>query len=400
MTSQPSRLQVQRVILVVIDSVGIGAMPDAEAWGDAGSNTVGNIARARGGLALPNLGRLGLGTLVEIGGTPPEDMPSGAYGRMAISSHGKDTMTGHWEMVGIRPEAPFRTYPEGFPTDLLEALCRAAGVEGYLGNTVASGTEIIRELGEEHLRTGWPIIYTSADSVLQVAAHEERFGLERLYAFCKVARAMLKPPHRVGRVIARPFVGADRDSFARTPNRHDYALKPPRMLLDEIVEAGLAVTAVGKIGDLFDGHGITRSEVTKSNAEGIALIHACMEQSGPGLIFANLVDFDMLYGHRRDVEGYARALLEFDAALPGLLAKLRPTDVLVVTADHGNDPTHPGTDHTREYVPVLLTGRAILAGTSVGTRATLADLGATVAGLLRVPYNGAGTSFAAEVLAE
>ncbi|WP_374713500.1 phosphopentomutase [Symbiobacterium terraclitae] len=389
---------VERVVLIVIDSVGIGAMPDAAEWGDAGSNTLGNIARRRGGLPLPNMGRLGLGNLTEIAGTPPADQPAGAYGRMAIASHGKDTMTGHWEMVGIRPEAPFRTYPDGFPEDLIAEFCRRAGVPGVLGNKVASGTEIIKELGEEHLRTGWPIVYTSADSVFQVAAHEERFGLERLYRVCEVARDLLRPPHRVGRVIARPFVGTDRTNFTRTANRHDYALEPPRMILDEIRDAGLAVLAVGKIGDIFSGHGITWGEHTKSNADGIRVIHECLDRKEPGLIFANLVDFDMLYGHRRDVEGYAQALLEFDAALPGIMAKLGPRDVLVVTADHGNDPTHTGTDHTREYVPVLLCGEPVRSGVNVGTRSSLADLGATVADLLGVPGTGYGKSFAEEIL--
>lgn len=391
---------VRRVVLIVIDSVGIGAMPDAAEWGDAGSNTLGNLARRRGGLPLPNLGRLGIGNLTEVEGTPPAARPAGAYGRMAIASQGKDTMTGHWEMVGIRPETPFRTYPEGFPEDLIAEFCRRAGLEGVLGNKVASGTEIIKELGEEHLRTGWPIVYTSADSVFQVAAHEERFGLERLYEVCQIARDLLRPPHRVGRVIARPFVGTDRTNFTRTANRHDYALEPPRMLLDEVKDAGLSVLAVGKISDIFSGHGVTRSLPTKSNADGIGKIHECIDRQEPGLVFANLVDFDMLYGHRRDVEGYAKALIEFDDALPGIMAKLGPDDVLVVTADHGNDPTHTGTDHTREYVPVLIWGQRIRPGVNVGTRATLADLGATVADLLGVPGTGYGESFAREILVQ
>lgn len=387
-----------RVVLIVIDSVGIGAMPDAPAWGDAGSDTVGNIARARGGLSLPNLGRLGLGNLLTVAGTPPASVPAGAYGRMALASHGKDTMTGHWEMVGIRPGAPFRTYPEGFPQDLLDEWCRRAGVTGFLGNVVASGTEIIRELGEEHMRTGWPIVYTSADSVFQVAAHEESFGLAHLYHVCEVARELLQPPHRVGRVIARPFVGETAATFKRTSNRHDYAIEPPHMLLDDVKQAGLSVLAVGKIGDIFTGHGITWGEHTRDNADGIRMIHDCLDRGEPGLIFANLVDFDMLYGHRRDVEGYARALVAFDEALPGLMAKLGPGDVLAITADHGNDPTFRGTDHTREYVPVLLAGVPVRPSAYVGTRSTLADLGATVAELLGVKYGGVGTSFAAEIV--
>ncbi len=388
---------INRVILIVIDSVGIGAMPDAPEWGDAGSNTVGNIAKRIGGLALPNLGAMGLGNLVDIVGTPPAERPSAAHGRMAIYSHGKDTMTGHWEMVGIKPEAPFRTYPEGFPQDLLDEFCRRAGLSGVLGNEVASGTEIIARLGEEHIRTGMPIVYTSADSVFQVAAHETHFGLERLYEVCEIARDLLRPPHRVGRVIARPFVGESAATFKRTANRHDYALVPPHMLLNEVQEAGLSVLAVGKIGDIFTGQGITWGEHTKDNADGIRMIHDCMDRQEPGLIFANLVDFDMHYGHRRDVEGYARALIEFDAALPGIMAKLGDGDVLVITADHGNDPTHAGTDHTREYVPVLLQGKGIEAGVDVGTRPTLADLGATVADLLGVKYGGMGESFASQI---
>jgi len=387
-----------RVILIVLDSVGVGAMPDAADWGDAGSNTLGNMARARGGLPLPNLGRLGLGNITEVVGTPPAAEPAGAYGRMAIASQGKDTMTGHWEIVGIKPGAPFRTYPNGFPEDLVAEFCRRAGLDGVLGNKVASGTEIIKELGEEHLRTGKPILYTSADSVFQVAAHEERFGLQRLYEICEVARELLQPPHRVGRVIARPFVGTCAADFKRTANRRDYALEPPHMLLDDIKEAGLAVLAVGKIEDIFSRHGITWAEHTKSNSDGVRVIHQCLDRHEKGLIFANLVDFDMLYGHRRDVEGYSRALMEFDEALPGIMAKMGPGDVLVVTADHGNDPTHTGTDHTREYVPVLVAGELIRPGVDVGTRSTLADLGATVADLLGVSYSGVGTSFAGEIL--
>lgn len=386
-----------RVLLIVIDSVGVGAMPDAPSWGDAGANTVGNIARRLGSLPLPNMGRMGLGNLTEIAGTPATATPTGAYGRMALASHGKDTMTGHWEMVGIKPEAPFRTYPNGFPKELLDEWCRRCNLKGVLGNTVASGTEIIKELGEEHIRTGFPIVYTSADSVFQVAAHEEHFGLQRLYEICEIAREMLRPPHRVGRVIARPFVGEGAQSFKRTANRHDYALYPPKMLLNDVQEAGMSVLAVGKISDIFDGEGISWGEHTKDNADGIRMIHQCLDRKEKGLIFANLVDFDMQYGHRRDPLGYGRALVEFDQALPGIMAKLGPEDVLVVTADHGNDPTHAGTDHTREYVPMLMTGQPIKAGVDVGTRSTLADLGATVADLLGVKYAGEGRSFAKEV---
>ncbi|MDF2631237.1 MAG: phosphopentomutase, partial [Symbiobacteriaceae bacterium] len=354
-----------RVLLIVLDSVGAGALPDAPEWGDAGSNTLSNMAAARGGLSLPNLGRLGLGNIVKMEGTPAAAAPTGAFGRMALASHGKDTMTGHFEMVGVPPTAPFRTYPEGFPQDLIDEFCRRTGLPGVLGNCVASGTEIIKELGEEHLRTGLPIVYTSADSVFQVAASEESFGLERLYEVSRIAREMLVPPHRVGRVIARPFVGTSAATFKRTSNRKDYAIEPPHMLLDDIKHAGMSVQAVGKIEDIFSGHGITFAEHTKDNADGIRVIHECLDKREPGLIFANLVDFDMLFGHRRDVEGYAKALMEFDEALPAILAKLGPDDVVAITADHGNDPTHPGTDHTREYVPVLVAGKSVRAGAEV-----------------------------------
>lgn len=389
--------KINRVLLIVLDSVGAGALPDAAEWGDAGSNTLANMAAARGGLPLPNLGRLGLGNIVKMEGTPAVAEPAAAYGKMALASHGKDTMTGHFEMVGVPPTAPFRTYPEGFPPELIEEFCRRTGLPGVLGNSVASGTEIIRELGEEHLRTGLPIVYTSADSVFQVAASEEVFGLERLHEVCRIAREMLVPPHRVGRVIARPFVGSTTASFKRTSNRKDYAIEPPHMLLDEIKQAGLSVMAVGKIEDIFSGHGITFAEHTKDNADGVRVIHECLDRREPGLIFANLVDFDMLYGHRRDVEGYAQALVAFDEALPAILAKLGPTDVVAITADHGNDPTHPGTDHTREYVPVLLAGAPVRPGAQIGTRPTLADLGATIAELLGVGYGGAGASFAGSI---
>lgn len=387
-----------RVILVVLDSVGIGALPDAAAYGDAGANTLGNIARARGGLDLPNLNRLGLGNLLDVAGVPAVGAAAGAYGRSATASVGKDTMTGHWEMVGVRLEEPFRTYPEGFPADLIAAYVAAAGVGGVLGNEVASGTEIIDRLGEEHLRTGWPIVYTSADSVFQVAAHEQVIPIERLYQICHVARDLLQGAHRVGRVIARPFAG-EPGRFRRTERRKDLALEPPPMLLDFVSGAGLAVLAVGKIWDIFTGHGITYSEKTRDNAHGLAMIEQCMDRAEPGLIFANLVDFDMLYGHRRNVEGYAKALAAIDRHLPRLLERLGPRDVLLLTADHGNDPTFRGTDHTREWVPILATGAGVRAGVRIPDRASQADLGATVADLLGVPWRGQqGVSFMRNIM--
>ncbi len=387
---------VRRVILIVLDSVGIGEMPDAADYGDVGSNTLGNIARARQGLKMPNLARLGLGNIAPLEGVPASSAPAGAYGRMAIHSPGKDTMTGHWEMAGIPLEKAFRVYPEAFPPDIIARLEKAFGRQ-VMGNEVASGTEIIARLGEEHVRTGRPIVYTSADSVLQIAAHQEVIPLEELYRECEAAREIMMGDHMVGRIIARPFVGQP-GNFSRTEWRRDYALTPPRKtLLNFVQEAGLPVVAVGKIHDIYNGSGISHSEHTSNNDNGIDLTKAMMQQFDRGLIFTNLVDFDMLYGHRNNVDGYANALENVDRRLPEILALLRTDDVLAITADHGNDPTTPSTDHSREYVPVLLTGEPVKAGTNVGTRPMLADLGATVADLLEVPYQAAGTSFAPEL---
>lgn len=390
--------RVDRVVLIVLDSVGIGALPDAGEYGDEGANTLGNLARRLGGLDLPNLGRLGLGNLLDLPGVPPAGAgAAGAYGRMALRSAGKDTMTGHWELAGIDIREPFRTYPDGFPPEVIAEFTRRVGVGGVLGNKVASGTEIIAELGEEHMRTGWPIVYTSADSVFQVAAHEDVIPVERLYEICRAAREILHGEHRVGRVIARPFTGVP-GAFRRTERRKDFAIEPPPMLLDFLREAGRTVWAIGKIHDIYSGHGIDRSQKTRDNTHGLETIEAFMAGGNADFIFANLVDFDMLYGHRRDPEGYAAALREVDAFLPRLLALLGDRSVLILTADHGNDPTFRGTDHTREYVPLLVTGRPVRSGTDVGTRPTLADLGATVAELLGAPYRGIGESFAGRIL--
>lgn len=390
--------EVEQVVLIVLDSVGIGALPDAAAYGDEGANTLGNLARRLGGIHLPNLGRLGLGNLLELPGVPPAGpRAEGAYGRMALRSPGKDTMTGHWELAGIDIREPFRTFPGGFPDDVIEAFCRRAGVDGVLGNRAASGTEIIAELGAEHLRTGRPIVYTSADSVFQVAAHEDVIPVERLYAMCQAAREILQGEYRVGRVIARPFTGAP-GSFRRTERRRDFAVEPPPMLLDFLREAGRSVWAVGKIHDIYSGHGVDRSFKTRDNRHGLEVIETLLAGPGPDLIFANLVDFDTVYGHRRDVAGYARALAEVDAFLPRLLERLGDRSVLILTADHGNDPTFRGTDHTREYVPLLAAGAPVRAGADLGTRPTLADLGATVAALLGAPYRGLGESFAPRLL--
>jgi phosphopentomutase len=366
-----------RVIWIVLDSVGIGEMPDAADYGDAGSDTLGHIAQHRK-LHLSNLCRLGLGNIRHFEGLPAEPAPQGAYGRCALASPGKDTTTGHWEMAGIHLAKPFPVYPNGFPREIMEEFERRIGRD-TLGNKPASGTEIIKELGEEHMRTGSPIVYTSADSVFQVAAHEEVIPLFELYKICETAREILCGKHEVGRVIARPFIGSP-GSFTRTPNRHDYAVPPPKgMLLDRLEEKDVEVFAVGKIFDVFLGRGIGDYEKTKSNADGLEKTLQAMDSFDGGLIFVNLVDFDQLYGHRNDVEGYARALEAVDDWVPSIEARLRPRDLLIFTADHGCDPTTASTDHSREYVPLLVHGRNARTGVNLGTRRTLSDIGQTVA---------------------
>jgi phosphopentomutase len=367
----------RRVVWIVLDSVGIGEMPDAADYGDSGSDTLGNLARRRP-LRLPNLCRLGLANIKPLTGILPDASPIGAFGRAALASPGKDTTTGHWEMAGIHLEKPFPLYPHGFPPEIMQEFERRIG-RSTLGNKTASGTEIIKELGEEHMRTGSPIVYTSADSVFQVAAHEEVIPLFELYKICETAREILRGKHEVGRVIARPFVG-EPGSFTRTANRHDYAVAPPKgMLLDRLAGCGVDVFAVGKIFDVFLGRGIREYERTRSNADGMAKTLNAMEALDRGLIFVNLVDFDQLYGHRNDVEGYARALEEVDAWLPSFEDKLGEEDLAILTADHGCDPTTPSTDHSREYVPVLTYGKRASAGVDLGLRRTLSDLGQTVA---------------------
>lgn len=366
-----------RIVLIVLDSLGAGEMPDAADYGDAGSDTLGNIARLRP-LQLPNLRRLGLANIRPVHGMTPDPDPEGCYGKCALASPGKDTTTGHWEMAGIILDRPFPLFPHGFPAEVMEEFERRIG-RRTLGNIPASGTEIIARLGEEHLRTGSPIVYTSADSVFQVAAHEEVIPLWELYKICETARGILRGPYEVGRVIARPFTGSP-GSFQRTANRKDYAIPPPRgMLLDRLGEARIETASVGKIFDIFLGRGITAYEKTKSNAEGMRQTLAMMDSFSAGLIFVNLVDFDMLYGHRNDVEGYARALEEVDRWIPELLGRLAARDLLILTADHGCDPTTPSTDHSREYVPLLAYGPGAARGAGLGTRATLADVGQTVA---------------------
>jgi phosphopentomutase len=368
----------RRIIWIVLDSVGIGAMPDAAAYGDPpGGDTLGNIARLRG-LKLPNMARLGLGNIKPLLGIPPSDAPAGAFGRCTLASPGKDTTTGHWEMVGIHLDKPFPLYPHGFPPEVMNQFERRIG-RSSLGNKAASGTEIIAELGEEHMRTGSPIVYTSADSVFQIAAHEEVIPLWELYKICETAREILRGPYEVGRVIARPFIG-NPGSFTRTPNRHDYAVPPPRgMLLDQLDDRGVPVYSVGKIFDVFLGRGIREQAKTKNNADGMAKTLEAMTEADAGLIFVNLVDFDQQYGHRNDVAGYGAALEEFDAWMPQFENALHPGDLVILTADHGCDPCIPGTDHSREYVPLLASGPEVKHGVNLGIRGTLSDIGQTVA---------------------
>jgi phosphopentomutase len=368
-----------RFVVIVIDSLGAGEMPDAAAYGDAGANTLANCARKVGGLAVPNLAAWGLGNVTAIAGCPPARAPRAAFGRMAELSEGKDTTTGHWEMMGVVLEKGFTTFPQGFPKALMDEWLRLSGAPGYLGNKTASGTVILDELGEEHLRTGLPIVYTSADSVFQVAAHEEKVPLRTLYAWCEAARTLGKP-YGIARVIARPFVGDAPGRFKRTYNRRDFSQPPPKgTVLDLVAENRVRTIGVGKIPDIYDGQGIAEAVHTEGNADGLRKTEEILKAMPDGFLFVNLVDTDMLYGHRRDPVGYARALSEIDAALPAITAALREGDLLVLTADHGNDPTFPGSDHTREYVPVLAWSPGRSRGADLGIRQSFADLGATVA---------------------
>jgi phosphopentomutase len=388
--------EIERVILIVLDSVGIGALPDAHLYGDEGSDTLGNMARELGGLHLPHFQKLGLGNIHPILGVPAAVSPLAAYGRMAEASAGKDTTIGHWEIAGVISRYPMPTYPHGFPEELIAEYERRIGRK-VLGNYPASGTVIIEELGPEHMRTGYPIVYTSADSVFQVAAHEEIIPVEELYRICRIAREMLTGEHNVGRVIARPFIGQP-GAFQRTDRRRDFSAAPPEpTLLDHIVQAGKTVWAVGKIEDIFAGQGITHAVHTHDNMDGVDKTLEAMAKAGPGLIFTNLVDFDMVYGHRNNVQGYAAALQDVDARVPELMAALRREDVLIFTADHGCDPTTPSTDHSREYVPLLVYGEQIQAGVNLGTRDTFADVGATIADWLGVQPPKNGQSMAKEL---
>ncbi|MBI4486381.1 MAG: phosphopentomutase [Acidobacteria bacterium] len=384
----------RRAIVIVIDSVGIGELPDAASYGDQGSNTLGNISR-RVPLEVPTLRSLGLDRVAAIGGRQTV-APAGAFGRMAEVSAGKDSVTGHWELMGVVLDRPFPVFPAGFPADLIADFSRQTG-RGVLGNKTASGTQIVDELGAEHMRTGKLIVYTSADSVFQIAAHEEVVPLAELYRACEIAFKLVAESHGVGRVIARPFVGAP-GRFKRTANRRDYALQPVgETLLDRVKAASLPVVAIGKIEDLFAGRGMTRAIHTTSDDDGMDQTESEMSKPGGGLIFANLVDFDTQYGHRNDVPGYAANLERFDARLARTLSRLRDDDLLIVTADHGNDPTTPSTDHAREYVPLLVTGKRVRAGVDLGTRQTFADVAQTLAELFGVGRMTHGTSFLPEI---
>lgn len=385
----------RRAVILVLDGVGVGAAPDADRYGDAGSDTLAHVIDAVAPVTLNNLVECGLGNIRDINGLPASKSPAGAFGMMSPSSSGKDSTTGHWEIAGVNLATPFPTYPAGFPPALLTEFSRRTG-RPVIGNVVGSGTDVLAEFGEEHMRTGAWIVYTSADSVFQIAAHEDVIPLQELYAACEQARDILVPPNDVSRVIARPFVGGP-DGFQRTPNRRDFSLQPPaETLLDALANSEVARAGVGKVDDLFAGRGISARH-TGSNAEGIELIQEWIESDADGLLFANLVDFDQLYGHRNDSTGFYGALREFDAALPALRQSLRQDDLLFITADHGNDPTTASTDHARENVPLLVLGPRVRPG-PIGRRETFSDLGATVAEWFGVEYRGAGTPFLKQIV--
>jgi len=386
----------KRITVIVLDGVGIGEAPDAADYGDVGSNSIANTAHVLGGIDLPNMGAIGLGNVTPIEGVPPTDHPQGGYGKMQPYSAGKDTISGHWEMMGIYLPEPFPTYPNGFPPEIMEPFEREIG-RGTLANRPSSGTEIIKELGEEHMRTGKPIVYTSADSVFQIAAHEDVIPVQELYKICQTARKLLVGKHGAGRVIARPFVGTCAADFKRTDNRRDFARTPETdTVLDKLYNAGLDVWSVGKIDDIFVHRGITRKNHTLGNAESLQTTLTLLESPFHGLIFVNLIEFDMIYGHRNDPRGYYSALKGFDDAIPEIMKRLTSEDLVMVSADHGVDPTTKSTDHSREYVPLLAFGPAVK-GVDLGIRQTFADLGATVAENFAVEPPLIGSSFLADL---
>jgi phosphopentomutase len=387
----------KRIFLIVMDSVGIGEAPDADKFGDRGSDTFGHIAEKMNGLKMPNMAKLGLSNIRQIEGIKKAEKPLAFYTKMQEASNGKDTMTGHWEIMGLNIQTPFRVFPDGFPEELVAELEKRTGRK-IIGNKPASGTEILDELGGEHMKTGALIVYTSADSVLQIAAHEEIVPLDEQYKICEIARELtLDEKYMVGRVIARPFVG-ELGNFKRTPNRHDYALKPfDRTVMNELQDAGYDVVAIGKIHDIYDGEGVTKSMRTVSNMDGMDKLIESLDMDFTGLSFVNLVDFDALFGHRRDPIGYGKALEEYDARLPEVFAKMKEDDLLIITADHGNDPVHPGTDHTREYVPLIVYSPQMKEGSALPIRQTFADLGATIAENFHVKMPNYGQSFLQEL---
>ncbi len=386
----------KRIIIAVLDGVGAGELPDADPFGDVGSNTLAHTATAVGGLNLPSMGTLGLGNILAIEGVPPALAPAGSYGKMRESSPGKDTITGHWEMAGIVLEHPFPTFPNGFPLEVITNFERVIGRK-TLGNRPASGTVILQQLGAEHVRTGFPIVYTSADSVFQVAMHEGVIPIARQYEICEIARAMLTGPHAVGRVICRPFEGEE-GSYKRTERRKDFPVAPPPTVLNALQEAGHGVHAIGKIFEIFHGSGISTWDHTTNNAAHTAALTTAIESNESALIFANLEDFDMLYAHRNDPNGLAAALEEWDAALPGILNRLRPGDLFLMTSDHGNDPTTPSTDHSREYAFLLAFGPGLGMGNALGERGSFADIAATIREAFGLPPGEHGASFLSDLI--
>ena len=391
-------MYVKRIIVIVLDGVGVGEAPDADIYGDVGSNSVANTARVLGGLNLPNLEKMGLGCVTEVIGVPCLSQTIGAYGKMQPQSAGKDTVSGHWALMGIHLPNPFPVYRDGFPSEIIDTFIKRSGVEGILGNKVASGTVIIQELGLKHMETGWPIVYTSADSVFQIAAHEKVIPIERLYELCEVAREILTGPHAVGRVIARPFLGDSPGSFWRTERRRDYPLEPhSKTMMDKLVEARKSVYTVGKIDDIFGGRGISKSNHTVNNQDSIHALLEFLGEDFEGLLFANLIEFDMIYGHRNDPRGYGQALEQFDQAIPEIRQRMKKTDVVIITSDHGIDPTTPSTDHSRENIPLLVFGDPVAEGINLGIRSTYCDVAATIAELFMLEPPETGNSFWNEV---
>jgi phosphopentomutase len=392
-------MKIDRIAVIVLDGVGAGELPDAEKYGDSGSNSLSNTARALGGLNLPNMGKMGLGNITTIEGVPSRKNTRGAYGKCVEVSKGKDSVTGHWELMGIEVKKPFPTYPNGFPMEVLDEFTELTGYK-VLGNIPASGTEIIKQLGEEHMRTGKPIVYTSADSVFQIAAHEDVIPIKELYRICDISRNLLKGDHAVGRVIARPFIGENAQNFKRTKRRHDYPILAPRdTMMDTLVKNGHKVYATGKIDDLFGNRGISKTYHSVFNQESIQALVNFMDEDFTGLLFTNLVEFDMTYGHRNDVKGYAQKLEEFDAFVPTIRQKMKDSDIAMIVADHGVDPTTKSTDHSREYIPLLVFGKRVKDNVDLDIRQSFADVAATIGEVFSVEPPEIGRSFLDEIIA-